>query len=86
MVRIEKWLIPWQYEHLPEAVYTVAQSYLTVTAQFIKPAQLPDKDPPTLSHMMAAMPLFTLITACCVLGVLLIFVPFGDTGWMENFL
>lgn len=55
-------------------------------AKSIKPAQRLDKDPPILSHMMAAIPLFTLITACCILGVLLIFVSFGDIGWLENFL
>lgn len=76
MVRIEKWLIPRQYEHIQEAVYTVAQPYLTETAKFIKL----DKDSPTLSHMMVTTPLFILITACCVLGVLLVFVPFGDIG------
>ena len=43
-------------------------------AKVIKPAQLLDKDPAKLSHMIAGVPLLVMISACCILGELLVFV------------
>lgn len=64
----------------------LAELYLMVMAKVIKPAHLFDKDQAKLSHMMSAVPLLVLPSACCYLGGYFIFVQFGNIGLMENFL
>lgn len=63
----------------------LVKPYLKGMAKVIKPAPLLDKDPEILSHMMATVLLLVLISVCCMLGELLIFVQFGDIGLMANF-
>lgn len=56
----------------PEWLYwepgRVVQPFLKETAKAIRPAQLLDKDPAILSHMIAAMTYLFFISTCCICG------------------